>query len=148
MDLLKMPSDFIIQIAEVSEPCHAHQHDYLELAYIRQGWTQHTLQGESRKLTQGDFILVDDGEIHSYDIVGQNLQAINCMFRPSVIDSALGHCRKFQEVLDSCTLGMEYTKNCFLAWFVKSSATLYEEKLLQEFSIQGICVDGDSTFLR
>lgn len=114
MDLLKMPSDFIIQIAEISEPCHAHQHDYLVLAYIRQGWTQHTLQGESRKLTQGDFILVDDGEIHSYDIVGQNLQAINCMFRPSVIDGALGHCRKFQEVLDSCTLGMEYTKNCFL----------------------------------
>lgn len=138
-----MPSDFTIQVVDVSAPCHAHQHDYLELAYIRQGWTQHTLQGESRKLTQGDFILVDDGEIHSYDIVGQDLQAINCMFRPSVIDGALGHCRKFQEVLDSCTLGMEYTKNSFLGKkkiFHDQTGEIRQilDRLLEEFRRQDI----------
>lgn len=105
---LLMPTDFSIEIASVTSPCSAHSHDYLELAYIRKGWTQHTLEGESRKLTEGDFILVDYGEIHSYDIVGGGLEAVNCMFRPAAIDSALGHCRSFSELLDSCLIGLGY----------------------------------------
>lgn len=107
-NLLFMPADFSIEITPVTQPCPAHSHDFLELAYIRRGWTQHTLEGESRKLTEGDFILVDYGEIHSYDIVGGGLEAVNCMFRPATIDSALGHCRSFSELLDSCLIGLGY----------------------------------------
>ena len=107
-DLLKMPSDFCIQLVDVVDPCPSHQHDYLEVAYICQGWTQHTLNGKSKKLSAGDFVLVDDKEAHSYDVVGQHLKAVNCMFRPAMIDGALGHCRSFQEVLDSYTLGMGF----------------------------------------
>ena len=113
-DLLKMPSDFCIQLVDVVDPCPSHQHDYLELAYICQGWTQHTLNGKSQKLSAGDFVLVDDKEVHSYDVVGQHFKAVNCMFRPAMIDGALGHCRSFQEVLDSYTLGMGYTRGSFL----------------------------------
>ena len=94
-DCLQIPEDFSIHIAFMTSLCAMHQHDYLELAYIRRGWTQHTLEGETRTLTAGDFILVDYGEVHSYDVVGQNLEAINCMFRPVSIDSGLRNCRSF-----------------------------------------------------
>lgn len=107
-DLFQIPVDFSIHIAHVTNPCQAHQHDYLELAYIRQGWTRHTLNGVSRTLHTGDFVLIDYGEIHSYDIVGQNLEAINCMFRPAAIDCTLHNCRSFQKLLDSWLLGMGY----------------------------------------
>ena len=107
-DCLQIPEDFSIHIAFMTSPCAMHQHDYLELAYIRRGWTQHTLEGETRTLTAGDFILVDYGEVHSYDVVGQNLEAINCMFRPVSVDSGLRNCRSFRELLDSWLLGMGY----------------------------------------
>lgn len=107
-DRIEMPSDFSIQIAAVEEPCPAHSHDFLELAYIRRGWTQHSLEGQSRTLTEGDFILVDFDEVHSYDVVGGGLEAVNCMFRPAAVDSALGHCRSFSELLDSCLIGVGY----------------------------------------
>ena len=107
-DLFQIPVDFSIHIAHVTSPCQAHQHDYLELAYIRQGWTRHTLNGVSRTLHTGDFVLIDYGEIHSYDIVGHNLEAINCMFRPAAIDCTLHNCRSFQKLLDSWLLGMGY----------------------------------------
>ena len=107
-DLFQIPVDFSIHIAHVTNPCQAHQHDYLELAYIRQGWTRHTLNGVSRTLHTGDFVLIDYGEIHSYDIVDHNLEAINCMFRPAAIDCTLHNCRSFQKLLDSWLLGMGY----------------------------------------
>lgn len=107
-DLFQIPVDFSIHIAHVTRPCQPHQHDYLELAYIRRGWTKHTLNGISQTLRAGDFALIDYGEVHSYDIVGQHLEAINCMFLPSAIDCTLKNCHSFQKLLESWLLGMGY----------------------------------------
>lgn len=107
-EMISMPSDFNIRIYPVNFAQETHSHDFLELAYIRRGWTQHTLNGRSRKLTEGDFVLMDFGEEHSYDVVGGNLEVINCLFKPSAIDASLGHCRSFGELLDSGLIGIGY----------------------------------------
>jgi AraC family L-rhamnose operon transcriptional activator RhaR len=107
--MLDMSSNFFISTQTVSLPCEAHSHNFLELAYIREGWTQHTVNGKSHKLKKGDFVLLDFDEVHSYDVVSSNLVVTNCLFLPSLIDSSLSHCRKFQMLLDSCMMGIGYT---------------------------------------
>lgn len=101
-DALTMDSSFSIRTQTVSLPGKSHSHLFLELAYIRRGWTQHTLNGVSRRLRAGDVILVDFGETHSYDSGSDDLTVTNCLFQPSMIDASLGHCRSFPALLDSC----------------------------------------------
>ncbi|MGI5893751.1 MAG: AraC family transcriptional regulator [Candidatus Merdivicinus sp.] len=104
--IIQIPGDFSIRTQPVRGLCDAHTHDFLELAYIKNGWTQHTLNGNTRRLEQGDFVLIDFGEVHSYDVISHDLLVINCLFRPSVIDSSLVHCRSFQTLLSSCMIGI------------------------------------------
>lgn len=105
---LEMAGGFSIQTVGVDLPCKAHSHDFLELAYIKTGWTLHTLNHNCRRLTAGDFMLVDFGETHSYDEGSSDLTVINCLFQPAMVDPALGHCRRFSLLLDSCVPGMGF----------------------------------------
>lgn len=107
-DSLKMPGGFSIQTVGVSLPCKAHSHEFLELAYIKSGWTLHTLNHSRRRLTAGDFLLVDFGETHSYDEGSPDLTVVNCLFQPAMVDPALGHCRSFPLLLDSCVPGLGF----------------------------------------
>ncbi len=107
--MLDMSSNFFISTQTVPLPCEAHSHNFLELAYIREGWAQHTVNGKSCRIKKGDFVLLDFDEVHSYDVVSSNLVVTNCLFLPSLIDSSLSHCRKFQMLLDSCMMGIGYT---------------------------------------
>lgn len=115
-ETISMPTDFNIRVYPVNCALKTHSHDFLELAYIRHGWAQHTLNGNTRKLAEGDFVLVDFGEEHSYDVVGGNLEVINCLFRPSAIDASLGHCRSFGELLDSGLIGIGYAYGGLAGW--------------------------------
>ncbi len=101
-DAFTMNSSFSIRTQSVALPGIAHSHTFLELAYIRKGWTRHTLNGVSRRLCAGDVILVDFGETHSYDSGSEDLTVTNCLFQPAMIDASLGHCRSFPALLDSC----------------------------------------------
>lgn len=110
---LEMPGGFSIQTVGVNLPCEAHSHDFLELAYIKKGWVSHTLNHSRRRLTVGDFMLVDFGEVHSYDEGSPDLTVINCLFQPAMVDPALGHCRSFPLLLDSCVPGRGFAGAAF-----------------------------------
>ena len=56
---LQMPGDFSIRTQPVRGTGEPHAHDFLELAYIRSGWAQHTVNGRTRRLEAGDFVLID-----------------------------------------------------------------------------------------
>jgi quercetin dioxygenase-like cupin family protein len=43
-----------------------HGHSFLELSYICGGEVEHTLDGKSSMLSEGDYIIVDYGSRHSY----------------------------------------------------------------------------------
>ena len=92
----------------VKTPVVRHAHNYLELAYIKQGWTKHTRNNDTQKLTAGDYMILDYGEIHSYDIISNDLVVINCLFKPEVIDSAMMHCRSFPEMLNNYMINIGY----------------------------------------
>ena len=92
----------------VKTPVVRHAHNYLELAYIKQGWTKHTRNNDTQKLTAGDYMILDYGEIHSYDIISNDLVVINCLFKPEVIDSAMTHCRSFPEMLNNYMINIGY----------------------------------------
>lgn len=108
-----MLGGFSIQTIRVDLPCRAHSHNFLELAYIKSGWTLHTLNQSRRRLTGGDFMLVDFDEIHSYDEGSADLTVINCLFQPAMVDPALGHCRSFPLLLDNCIPGVGYAGAAF-----------------------------------
>ena len=104
--LLKMTGSFSIQSQRVSLPCTAHSHEFLEVAYVEKGWATHTLNGVSRRLNAGAVVLVDFGEVHSYDSGSSDLTVVNCLFQPGLLDTSLIHCRSFPVLLNSCMPGM------------------------------------------
>lgn len=108
-----------IEIGElaVKTPVIRHAHNFLELAYIKQGWTKHTRNNDTKKLTAGNYMILDYGETHSYDIISDDLIVMNCLFKPEVIDSTMTHCRSFPEMLNNYMINIGYlsgaqTKNC------------------------------------
>ena len=85
-----------------------HSHHFLELFYVQSGWALHTISGRARKIQEGDYMILDYGTTHSYDIIGPNLAVINCLFRPGLIDQALSFCESFQAMLEHYMLGIGY----------------------------------------
>ena len=104
-----LPADFTIDRLQVDSPVPLHSHDYLELAYILKGWTRHTLNGKSQRLKAGQYMILDYSEVHSYDVVSENLIVINCLFKPSVVDIALSDCCSFRELLTHYKIKIGYT---------------------------------------
>lgn len=119
-----MPGGFSIQTTQVQFPCRAHSHSFLELAYIKSGWTLHTINSTPRRLSAGDFVLVDFGQVHSYEQGSADLTVVNCLFQPVMVDPALGHCRSFSRLLNSCVPG------------IAQAGALPESKLLHDDSGQ------------
>lgn len=97
----------IIELA-VKAPVVRHAHNYLELAYIKQGWTKHTRNNDTQKLTAGNYMILDYGEVHSYDVISDDLIVINCLFKPEIIDNAMIHCRSFPEMLNNYMINIGY----------------------------------------
>lgn len=93
---------------EVKAPVTRHAHHYLELAYIKQGWTEHTANKDTQRLSVGDYMILDYGETHSYNIVSDDLTVINCLFKPEVIDNTLSGCHSFSEMLRNYLLNIGY----------------------------------------
>ena len=100
---------FDIHSTDVLFPVTRHSHRYLELFYVQRGWAHHSMSGLSRKIQEGDYVIVDYGTTHSYDIVSSNLTVINCLFRPGLIDRSLSVCESFQTMLEHYMLGLGYT---------------------------------------
>lgn len=108
-DAGSLPADFIIEKYEVNAPVASHSHDYLELAYLLKGWTRHTLNGKSQRLKAGHYMILDYNEVHSYDVISEELVVINCLFKPSAVDTALSDCRSFRELLNHYMINIGYT---------------------------------------
>ena len=101
-----MSGTFSVHTMELPAPCPAHSHDFLEAACIRRGWTLHTVNGVTRRLEEGDVVLVDFGEVHSFDGGSADLLVTNCLFQPVLLDPSLASCRTFPALLDSCLPGL------------------------------------------
>lgn len=80
-----------------------HQHNFFELVYITGGSTNHILNGVENQLSAGNYFIVDYGSVHAYEM-SHNLQLINCLFLPTIIDDTLDEQCTFQSLIQSCLL--------------------------------------------
>ncbi|MHB1483425.1 MAG: AraC family transcriptional regulator [Saccharofermentanales bacterium] len=79
-----------------------HTHDFIEIAYIRQGEVWHTINNRKSLLKKGDFVIIDYGTAHSFDLSADSpVDIINCLFTPNLIDMSLKDCRSMKQLLNN-----------------------------------------------
>ena len=67
-----------------------HDHAFLELTYILEGNVKHTRDGQVNILKPGDYLIVDFGSKHSYEVAeGESFVNLDCIFLPELIDPSL-----------------------------------------------------------
>ena len=92
-----------------SRDVHPHGHDFLELAFVRQGKMAHEIDGQHALLCAGDYFIVDYGTQHSYRRVGDApLEAVNLLFYPEFLERTLAGSRRFEDVVNSYLLRFRY----------------------------------------
>ena len=80
-----------------------HEHNFFELAYISKGMTLHRLDEKESILEPSDYFIIDYGSRHAY-MNSENLEVINCLFMPDIIDHTLVDCHAYDTFLRTCLL--------------------------------------------
>lgn len=80
-----------------------HDHEFFEMVYVTGGKAVHTLNGKQEPVQKGDYFIIDYGSTHGYTNC-QQLELINCLFLPEVIDESLEESRSFDEILKVCLI--------------------------------------------
>ena len=69
----------------LSEDIAAHNHDFIEMAYVLEGTVQHSSNGKTCTAHAGDYFILDVDTPHIYHTAGKGSQVINCIFLSSII---------------------------------------------------------------
>ncbi|MBE6602488.1 MAG: helix-turn-helix domain-containing protein [Ruminococcaceae bacterium] len=78
-----------------------HNHAFLELTYIENGSTEHTLDGKTATLSKGDYLIVDYGSRHSYQAISKDgYDNLDCLFLPELLDPILKGTQSLRAVLE------------------------------------------------
>jgi len=78
-----------------------HDHSFLELTYILRGTVEHTLDGQTTVLQEGDYLIVDYGSRHSYQAISQNgYDNLDCLFVPELLDPILKGTKSLRTLLE------------------------------------------------
>lgn len=86
-----------------------HNHNFFELAYIKEGAAEHILDGVKTKVKKGSYFIVDYQKYHSFYSAGnEKMELINCLFTSEFIDKSLRNCRKFSELMKCYLLRYDY----------------------------------------
>jgi AraC family L-rhamnose operon regulatory protein RhaS len=84
-----------------NSPVKLHSHDFVELVYVVRGKAQHRFEGDVYEIRTGDVFIINPGEEHAYDIVpGNELEIVNCLFLPDLIEDSLLHELKITDSID------------------------------------------------
>ena len=87
-----------------------HTHNFFELGYIISGTAEHTLNGETKIITKGNYYILDLTSEHGYKKIGNEpLKVINCLFMPEFIDKTLYNCKNFSEIVNNYMLNYNHT---------------------------------------
>ncbi len=81
-----------------------HDHDFLELAYIKKGTARHYFENSKADVKEGDYFIIDYGVNHSYYSLVENerVTVTNCLFKPGFIDKTIAaSCDSFNTLLGS-----------------------------------------------
>jgi AraC-like DNA-binding protein/quercetin dioxygenase-like cupin family protein len=70
-------------------PFPAHTHDYVEVVYMCEGTTTHTVGGQSVVLQQGELLFLSQSAVHQVSRAEESDVAVNLIVLPSFFDTAL-----------------------------------------------------------
>jgi AraC-like DNA-binding protein len=85
-----------------------HSHDFLELAFVKEGAAIHVIGSTQTIIQNGDYFIVDYSKEHSYQSLQNGpLTIVNVLFRPSLIDKSLVYCRSFHTLLQHYLIKMD-----------------------------------------
>lgn len=88
-----------------------HRHQWLELAYLKQGTLLHTIGDVSYKLQAGEFFIVEYDQIHSYASMGEGeIRLSNIMFHPAFIDPMLNDACHLKDTYDHYLISFNETR--------------------------------------
>ena len=88
-----------------------HRHQWLELAYLKQGTLLHTIGDVSYKLQAGEFFIVEYDQIHSYVSMGEGeIRLGNIMFHPAFIDPMLNDACHLKDTYDHYLISFNETR--------------------------------------
>ena len=86
----KLQKEEVIVLSDTVNRVCMHNHDFIELVYIKQGSVLLSWNDQQIILHAHDYFIVDFGISHSYSpIDNQPFELINCMFVPGLIDKTL-----------------------------------------------------------
>lgn len=78
-----------------------HDHSFLELTYILRGSAEHTLDGQTTTLREGDYLIVDYGSRHAYrSVESGGYDNLDCLFLPELLDPILKGTKSLRTLLE------------------------------------------------
>lgn len=98
LDCIKDEEDITIYKHLHTEPEPEHLHDFYELVYIFEGKGTHTVNGVSKSVSIGDILFLSFNDTHSF-VPDGSMGVLNCLLKPSFIDTQLQNSRDFMDVL-------------------------------------------------
>ena len=106
--------------------CPLHSHSYIEIAYTVSGEAIHTLNGVKSPLNAGDYVIVNPGDVHGYEITGDEpYVVINCILNAKFLYSAAKE-NSFKDCLMNPTLNFNISGlNNSLDSYVFNNTTPY-----------------------
>ncbi|MBP1991690.1 AraC family transcriptional regulator [Paenibacillus eucommiae] len=67
-----------------------HGHDFVEMIFVVEGFATHKYEDISYDVRAGDVFIINPGEMHGYELqAGQQMEIINCLFHPGLIQQSL-----------------------------------------------------------
>lgn len=78
-----------------------HSHSFFEFVYVLRGKAEHTINGKTMILSEGDYFLIDLDYTHEYRKLNTETDfcILNCMFLPEFIDVSLKDAKSFREII-------------------------------------------------
>jgi AraC-like DNA-binding protein len=138
------PKEKVITFKRIHTTVNPHIHHFLELAYILKGSAVHGMNNEKTLVNEGDYIIIDLGDIHYYEPVNNiEFEIQNLLFLPDFVDRMLVNAQSFSEILNcylvKCSNGKTplaianrvfHDENGKIRGLLSKIATEYEEKKL------------------
>lgn len=103
-------ADSLIDLRTCTEDAGLHHHEFFELAYVLSGSAEHTIDGRSMIISEGDFFFMNLKASHGYSAIGKDFKIINCLFLPEFLDKTLCGARSFAEIMNGYPAKFGYTK--------------------------------------
>lgn len=76
-----------------------HSHEYLEIAYIKDGVGEHILNGKRHSVRKGDVFFIGRNSVHNYNALSPNFHWINCLFLPKALSADAFTCDNAKDVV-------------------------------------------------